>query len=157
MREFSIARLQYMVIALAHLGKACHILPLTQEAFGGNFLHLLHAIAVYEGSGGGAFMVDHTMFPYRCDDTGKGGFSDFWNHTGVIPWSKDTEERYKKRTGDACKRLDFLAVDHQVALLGATWDELDSIALRRVGCRTSFSSPYKDTSCIEGSKHLGVQ
>ena len=33
----------------------------------------------------------------------------------------------------ACKTVDYLAVDHQVALLGATWDELDSIALRRVG------------------------
>ena len=77
-------------------------------------------------------MVDHTLFPYRCDDTGKGGFSDFWNHKGVAPWSKESQERYEKRTGDLCKRLDFLAVDHQVALLGATWDELDSIALRRV-------------------------
>ncbi len=83
-------------------------------------------------------MVDHTTFPYRCDDTGKGGFSDFWNHTGVIPWSKDAEERHKKRTGSACKRLDFLAVDHQVALLGATWDELDSVALRRVRNTSTF-------------------
>ena len=87
-------------------------------------------------------MVDHTMFPYRCDDTGKGGFSDFWNHTGVIPWSKDTEERHKKRSSHACKKLDFLAVDHQVALLGATWDELDSVALRRVRTTIIFSGLY---------------
>lgn len=78
-------------------------------------------------------MVDHTKFPYRCDDTNKGGFTDFWNYTGVIPWSQEAQADVEKKTGTTCKQLDFLSVDHQVSLLGATWDDLDSVALRRVG------------------------
>lgn len=132
MPMLGIAQLQCSLILFGVLVKACHILSLTQEGFGGNVLHLLHAIPIYEGSGAGAFMVDHTAFPYRCDDSNKGGFSDFWNHTEVLPWTKEAQTRLEKSTGTSCKRLDFLAVDHQVSLLGATWDELDSIALRRV-------------------------
>ena len=53
------------------LVSACHILNLSDESFGGTFLHLLHAIAIYEGSGGGHFLIDQSKFPYRCTRWGR--------------------------------------------------------------------------------------
>ena len=112
--------------------QACHILQLTEEGFGGSFLHLLHALAIYENSGGGAFLVDQTGFPYRCDDSIAGGLSDLFNCT-IMPWSSEVQATVEAGEGQPCKRLDYLAVDHQVALIGATWDDLDNLAIKRVG------------------------
>ena len=112
--------------------QACHILQLTEEGFGGSFLHLLHALAIYESSGGGAFLVDHNKFPYRCDDSVAGGLSDLFNYT-ITPWTPEMQAIVETEEGQPCKRLDYLAVDHQVALIGATWDDLDSLAIKRVG------------------------
>ena len=91
MRRF---RCVLSVISLAILGssQACHILQLTEEGFGGSFLHLLHALAIYENSGGGAFLVDQNEFPYRCDDTIAGGLGDLFNYT-ITPWSPETAGR----------------------------------------------------------------
>jgi hypothetical protein len=69
----------------------------------------------------------------RCDDTAAGGFSNFFNYSGVLTWTPEAQAEAEAEEGQPCKHLDFLAVDHQVSLLGATWDELDSIALKRVG------------------------
>ncbi|BDA44816.1 hypothetical protein COCOBI_06-2940 [Coccomyxa sp. Obi] len=77
-------------------------------------------------------MVDHSRFPFRCDDSNSGGITDFFNHTGIIPWSKEAQAKEEAVEQQPCKRIDFLSLDHQVTLLGTTWDELDSIALRRI-------------------------
>lgn len=94
--------------------QACHILQLSSEGFGGNFLHLLHAVAIYEGSGGGAFLIDHSRFPYRCDDSNVGGITDFFNHTGLRPWSRERQKDVEDEEKQECKWLDFLSLDHQV-------------------------------------------
>jgi hypothetical protein len=94
--------------------QSCHILELTEEGFGGNFLHLLHAVAIYEGSGGGAFLVDHSRFPFRCDDSSFGGITDFFNHSGIIPWTQEVQGKIEAAEQKPCKRIDFLSLDHQV-------------------------------------------
>lgn len=134
MRRF---RCVLSVISLAILGssQACHILQLTEEGFGGSFLHALHGLAIYENSGGGAFLIDQNKFPYRCDDSITGGLSDLFNHT-ITPWSPELQAIVEKEEGQPCKRLDYLAVDHQIALIGASWDDLDSLAIKRVGLQT---------------------
>ena len=118
-------------LAMLASSQACHILQLTEEGFGGSFLHLLHAVAVYESGGAGAFLVDQTKFPYRCDNSVAGGLSDIFNST-IMPWSPETQATVEAKEGQPCKRLDYLAVDHQLALLGASWDDLDSLAIKRV-------------------------
>ncbi len=105
-----------VLFSCVFLVQACHILQLTAEGFGGNLLHLLHALTIYEGSGGGTFLIDHSRFPYRCDDTNVGGISDFFNHTGLRPWSQETQKDVEKEENQACKWLDFLSLDHQVLL-----------------------------------------
>ena len=157
MRGLSIALLQCICSWLALMARACHILPLTEEGFGGNMLHLLHAIAIYENKGGGPFFVDHTRFPYRCDDSNSGGFSDFWNYTGVLAWSKEDQAKLEKSTRTTCKRLDYLAVDHQVSLMGATWDELDAVALRRVGKQYALFAQSLHGPEIACSRYVGIR
>jgi hypothetical protein len=68
MQALKVTTLQVFNILVVILGSAdaCHVLPLSEESFGGNILHLLHAVAIYEGSGGGDFLVDQRKFPYRC-------------------------------------------------------------------------------------------
>lgn len=138
------------------MARACHILPLTEEGFGGNMLHLLHAIAIYESKGGGPFFVDHTRFPYRCNDSNSGGFSDFWNYTGVLAWSKEAQGKLERSTRTSCKRLDFLAVDHQISLMGATWDELDAVALRRVGKQSPLFAQSLHGAEVARSRYVGI-
>ncbi|KAK9908258.1 hypothetical protein WJX75_004935 [Coccomyxa subellipsoidea] len=48
------------------------------------------------------------------------------------PQKAEVQGKIEAAEQKPCKRIDFLSLDHQVALLGATWDELDSIALRRI-------------------------
>ncbi len=105
-----------LVILCGNWAESCHILELTEEGFGGNFLHLLHAVAIYESSGGGAFMVDHSRFPFRCDDSSSGGITDFFNHTGIIPWTKEAQVKAEAVEKHPCKRIDFLSLDHQVVI-----------------------------------------
>jgi hypothetical protein len=96
--------------------QSCHILQLTEEGFGGNFLHLLHAVAIYEGSGGGAFLIDHSRFPYRCNDTNVGGISDFFKYPGLRHWTPEAQAQIEAEEKQPCSRIDFLALDHQVRL-----------------------------------------
>jgi hypothetical protein len=119
------------------------------EGFSPNLLWLLHAFPLFGPPTNGTFYLDSTQFPHKCNETG--GWTDFFAGTHMLPWTPEAQAAEK----DACVRLRAKEIDDMLHKLHTGTEELDGMAVNRVGLPSSMAAASSPRSAALAACHAG--